>query len=80
MPKTRKTSSPAARKSQTAKTPPTREEIALRAYHIYRERGGAPGNELQDWTRAERELLEQTGTVRRKEAPKSLAGKVRLIA
>jgi hypothetical protein len=80
MPKTRERSSPAARKSRTAKTSPTREEIALRAYHIYLERGGAPGNELQDWTRAERELLEKAGTVRRKQAPKSIAAKVRLIA
>lgn len=80
MPRTRERSSPAAKKPRTAKTPPTREEIALRAYHIYLKRGGAPGNELEDWIRAERELLEQTGTVRREAAPKSLAANVRLIA
>jgi len=80
MPKTRESSSLAARKSQTVKTPPTREEIALRAYHIYLERGGAPGNQLEDWTRAERELLEQAGKVRREAEPKSIAAKVRLIA
>jgi Protein of unknown function (DUF2934) len=80
MPKTRERSSLPARKPRTAKTTPTREEIALRAYHIYLERGGAPGNELEDWIRAERELLAQTGTVRRKLAPKSIASKVRLIA
>ena len=80
MPKTKERSSPAARKPRTAKTPPTQEEIALRAYHIYLERSGAPGNELEDWIRAERELLEQTGMARRTEAPKSLAEKVRLIA
>jgi len=80
MPKPRERSSPKPRKPRTAKTHPSREEIALRAYHIYLERGGAPGNELEDWTRAERELLEKTGTARRKEAPKSLAEKVRLIA
>ena len=38
----------------------THEEIALRAYQIYIERGGAAGNELSDWLRAERELTEQT--------------------
>jgi hypothetical protein len=38
--------------------PPTQEEIALRAYHIYLERRGAPGNPLEDWIRAERELAE----------------------
>jgi hypothetical protein len=73
MPKTRKTSSPAVRKSRTVKSHPTREEIALRAYEIYLERGGAPGNELEDWTRAERELLESTATPRRKLGPKLVA-------
>jgi hypothetical protein len=80
MPKTRERSSPTARKPRTAKTPPTREQISLRAYHIYLERRGAPGNELEDWIRAERELLEQAGKARRKAAPKSIASKVRLIA
>ena len=32
------------------------EEIRLRAYEIYLERGGFPGNELDDWLQAEREL------------------------
>jgi hypothetical protein len=80
MPKPRERSSPAAGKPPTAKTPPTREEIALRAYHIYLERGGAAGDELQDWTRAECELLEKAGKSRRKPEPKSIAAKVRLIA
>jgi Protein of unknown function (DUF2934) len=31
-------------------------EIRLRAYEIYLERGGLPGNELEDWLQAEREL------------------------
>jgi hypothetical protein len=35
---------------------PSREEIQLRAYEIYLERGGLPGNELDDWLQAEREL------------------------
>jgi hypothetical protein len=80
MPKTRERSSPAAGKPRTAKTPPTREEISLRAYQIYLERSGAPGNELDDWIRAERELFEHAGTARRKADPKSIAAKVRLIA
>jgi hypothetical protein len=71
--KTRKTSSPSVRKSSTVKSLPTREEIALRAYEIYLERGGAPGNELEDWTRAERELLEMSTTPRRKARPKTIA-------
>ena len=35
---------------------PSHEEIRLRAYEIYLERGGFPGNELDDWLQAEREL------------------------
>ena len=35
---------------------PSREEIRLRAYEIYLERGGLTGNELDDWLQAEREL------------------------
>lgn len=73
MSKTRKTSSPTVRKSSTVKKPPTREEIALRAYEIFLERGGAPGNELEDWTRAERELLEISTSPRRKARLKSIA-------
>jgi Protein of unknown function (DUF2934) len=32
------------------------EEIRLRAYEIYLERGETPGLELDDWLQAEREL------------------------
>jgi hypothetical protein len=35
---------------------PSHEDIRRRAYEIYLERGDAPGNELDDWLRAEREL------------------------
>ncbi len=40
----------------SANRTPSREEIRLRAYEIYLERGGLPGNELDDWLQAEREL------------------------
>jgi hypothetical protein len=73
MPETRKTSSPAVRNSHAATSNPTREQIALRAYEIYLERGGAPGNELEDWTCAERELLERGTKPRRKATLKSIA-------
>ncbi len=33
------------------------DDIALRAFEFYRERGGQPGSELDDWLRAERELM-----------------------
>jgi hypothetical protein len=73
MPKTRKSSSPPVKKPRAVATEPTTEEIALRAYQIYLERGGAPGNALEDWMRAERELLEKSSKSRRKPAPKSMA-------
>jgi hypothetical protein len=73
MPKTRQSSLTTVSKPRAAATRPTTEEIALRAYQIYLERGGAPGNELEDWTRAERELLENPGKPRRKPGPKLVA-------
>jgi hypothetical protein len=63
----------AVRKPRTAKARPTHEEIAQRAYEIYLERGRTAGDELEDWTRAERELVEERGRTRRKAAPKSKA-------
>jgi hypothetical protein len=35
---------------------PSHEEISLRAYEIYLEHGSHPGNGLDDWLQAEREL------------------------
>jgi hypothetical protein len=35
---------------------PAMEEIRMRAYEIYLERGDGPGSELEDWLRAEAEL------------------------
>ena len=50
---------PEARKtSEATRARPTEEEIAVRAYHIYLERGGAAGNPSDDWLQAERELAE----------------------
>jgi hypothetical protein len=46
---------------QTASGAPTREEIELRAHQIYFERGGAHGQDVEDWLQAERELLEKLG-------------------
>jgi len=61
MAKTGEGSSPTTQKPRAAKNQPTQEEIALRAYHIYRERGGMPGNELEDWIEAERQLVGENG-------------------
>lgn len=60
MSKTGKGSTSAGKKPRSVKSAPTHEEIALRAYEIYLERRGAPGNALEDWTRAERELTENS--------------------
>jgi hypothetical protein len=73
MPKTEKASSPTVRKSSTPGANPTTEEIALRAYHIYLERDGAPGNPLDDWTCAERELRQRVSKPRRKPGLKLVA-------
>ena len=40
----------------SARSTPSDEEIRRRAYEIYLERGGLPGDEIDDWLRAEREL------------------------
>jgi Protein of unknown function (DUF2934) len=61
MAKTMESVSPASQKSRVAKNQPTAEEIALRAYQIYLERGATPGNEFEDWIQAERELLGENG-------------------
>ena len=44
--------------TDSARTQPTDEEIAVRAYHIYLERGQAEGDPTDDWLQAERELTE----------------------
>jgi len=73
MPKTRQNSSPKVSKPRTAAKRPTSADIALRAYQIYLERAGAPGNALEDWTHAERELLEKNDKPRGKPGPKLVA-------
>jgi hypothetical protein len=35
---------------------PTEDEVRVRAYHRYLERGAMPGNDLDDWVEAEKEL------------------------
>ena len=44
--------------SESTRARPTEKEIAVRAYHIYLERGEAEGNPSDDWLQAERELAE----------------------
>jgi hypothetical protein len=73
MPKKTNPSLQTATKPRTALTHPSTEEIALRAYQIYLERGGAPGNALDDWTRAERELRQKPSEPGSKPGPKLVA-------
>ncbi len=37
--------------------PNLQEQIRIRAYELYEQRGQEPGNELQDWLQAETEIL-----------------------
>lgn len=50
------TKSAQQRKDASASHIPTHDQIKRRAHEIYLERGASPGNELDDWLRAEREL------------------------
>ena len=43
---------------------PRAEEIRIRAYEIYLERGAQPGHDLDDWVQAERELEPKVGAER----------------
>ena len=58
MGKTRESSSAAKpRNGNGHHARPTHEQVAARAYAIYQERAGAPGDPLGDWVQAERELV-----------------------
>jgi hypothetical protein len=71
MAKTMESTSSATQKPRTNGNQPTQAEIALRAYHIYLERGGEPGKEHEDWMQAERQLINENGKPRRKPTVKS---------
>jgi hypothetical protein len=60
MARTNGNGSAAKSKSLSTKKLSPQQKIELRAYEIYLERNGAPGNPLEDWVRAERELLERS--------------------
>ena len=49
---------PVAAESQPAEIRLSHEQIAVRAYHIFLERGGRPGDQFADWVTAERQLRE----------------------
>ena len=62
---------PKPRKAPAAKPAPTHDEIALRAYHIYLQRNGAPGNPFDDWKQAEQQLLAEAAATSKPRARKS---------
>jgi Protein of unknown function (DUF2934) len=65
-----------APKKASASKSPTHEEIALRAYHIFLRRNGAPGDPHADWVLAEHELVSEKATkprARRKSNVTSIA-------
>lgn len=64
-----------ARKAAAPKaaSEPSHEEIALRAYHIYLQRNGSPGNPFEDWKRAEQELTHEAAK------PKARARKSKVV-
>ncbi|MGB8472524.1 MAG: DUF2934 domain-containing protein [Candidatus Acidiferrum sp.] len=58
----------ASSKSPSTKKLSAERKIQLRAYEIYLERNGAPGNPLEDWVRAEHEVLNKTRKTTKKTA------------
>ena len=54
---------------------PTHEQIERRAYQIYLEHGFHPGNALEDWLAAERELTESPDTGLMNESPTNVQSK-----
>ena len=73
MPKTQEAPAPKSKKAAALKSKPTQDQIATRAYEIYLERGATPGDPMQDWLRAERELAAQPKKSRSKSKVITLA-------
>jgi hypothetical protein len=74
MAKTKQASSSMESKPAKARvTKPSHDEIAEKAFQIYLERNGAPGDPMQDWIRAEQELSATPKTARKKSKVVSIA-------
>ena len=74
MPKAKTTSETTKKPRKAAtKARPTHDDIAARAYQIYQERGYTPGDPMQDWLQAERELNAAAGK------PKKAARKPKVV-
>jgi hypothetical protein len=48
---------PATQRVEPKEATVTEDDIRLRAYELYIERGGIPGDKVSDWLQTERELL-----------------------
>jgi hypothetical protein len=60
---------------------PSNEQIEVRAYEIFLERGGEPGRDLEDWLAAEKELHGRHAEIEAiyaQEKPESAQEKARL--
>jgi hypothetical protein len=53
-----RTPRPATQKAELKQSTIPEDDLRHRAYEIYLKRGSNPGNELEDWLQAERELKE----------------------
>jgi Protein of unknown function (DUF2934) len=73
MPNSKAASSETEKKPRKAAAKPSYDQIALRAYQIYQERGCTPGDPMQDWLRAEQESLGTPAKPRRKSKVVSIA-------
>ena len=52
--------SPRSPTTQPASTPELLEQIRMRAYELFEERGRNEGHEVSDWLEAEAEVLQKT--------------------
>ena len=52
-------SRPVEHDAPTTAGPEAQEQIRMRAYELYRERGGKVGDDMADWLQAEREYFER---------------------
>ena len=73
MPKAKSPATPQPKTTHAKKSPPTHEEISKRAYEIFLERNGAPGDPHSDWLRAEAELSATPKRASRKSKVVSIA-------
>lgn len=73
MPKTKSATTPKPKTARAKKSAPTHEDISRRAYEIFLERNGAPGDPHADWLRAEAELTASPKKPSRKSKVVSIA-------